>query len=199
MSPPKRNRQGLSRREWRERQNGAGPSREREAPTYEDISPATSPAPRRRRLDLENERQEQRADRRVEASMGVEHNNYSSIPTANGITNPHGNLFMNLQCSEYFNSKIQKMETTVFELKLKLMNSEKKYENLLTKYSELQNEIKLLKQETSNSSDETEEDPSTRPVVNRLVEYDLSSVSSGTIDIQKTFNESRGRSRFTLL
>ena len=59
MSPPKRNRQGLSRREWRERQNGAGPSREREAPTYEDISPATSPAPRRRRLDLENERQEQ--------------------------------------------------------------------------------------------------------------------------------------------
>ena len=106
---------------------------------------------------------------------------------------------MNLQCSDYFNSKIHKMETTVFDLKLKLMNSEKKYENLLTKYSELQSKIKLLKQETSNSSDETEEDPSTRPVVNRLVEYDLSSVSSGTIDIQKTFNESRGRSRFTLL
>ena len=91
------------------------------------------------------------------------------------------------------------METTIFEQNLKLMNAEKQYENLLTKHSELQSEIKLLKKESSNSSDETEEDSSTRPVVNRLVEYDLSSVSSGTIDIQKTFNESRGRSRFTLL
>ena len=81
------------------------------------------------------------------------------------------------------------METTVFELNLKLMNANKQYENLLTKHSELQSEIKLLKKESSNSSDETEEDSSTRPVVNRLVEYELSSVSSGTVDIQKYFNE----------
>ena len=57
----------------------------------------------------------------------------------------------------------------------------------------MQKKIKLLKQETSSSAEATEEDPINRPVANRLVKYELSSVSSEPlpkIDPHKVFNES---------
>ena len=120
---------------------------------------------------------------------------FTAIPTASHerITNPHGNLFQNMQCSNYFISKIEKMEAKVFDLNVKLMNSENKYNSLLLKNLDLQKKIKLLKQETSSSAEATEEDPINRPVANRLVKYELSSVSSEPlpkIDPHKVFNES---------